>query len=155
MYHCSFNTVITVFVIRIGNCYRLCTRLDAQAIVGELDSINAVKTSPEKIFLAVVFVIARVDTVYDVDFLTVKKAFCIVIRSGGILRPCHADTTLPELAALSNAIIHHILTIDIVQVGSPCVAPDADMAVRGLRLICKGITDACPIAQIVRFIDRR
>ena len=63
--------------------YGLGTSLHAEAVVAELDAVDAAKRTPEEVFLAILFDEEGVDAVLHTDILTDEECPMIGIRTLG------------------------------------------------------------------------
>ena len=69
--------------------------LDFQSVIGQLNGINAAKTSPEEVLVPSVFVIKWVDAVLHTYFFTDENGTMVGERSFGFVGCCHANATRP------------------------------------------------------------
>ena len=93
-----------------------------QAIGTQLYTVNAMKRTEEKVFLAPVFDIKGVDTVLNANLFACKHTAPVDKGTGRTIAHSNADTCIPFTTPYRFRIVQVVFTANALNVGSPNTA---------------------------------
>ena len=107
-------------------------------------------TSPKEVFFALILNKEWVNAVLDSDLFTVKQLHDIFIGPPWVICNGDTDSTAPFPSPNRHGIIHHIPSIDIINIRSPEVTLERS---RTRRIVESG-SGEIPVNKIYGLIDR-